>query len=83
MTDPFLPDDAPLEFPGESPVDPPLEVPGETPLDVPTDPPVPVPSDLPFDPPGDVPPTDDRDGVPMQRPPVEPNAQPESPLITE
>jgi hypothetical protein len=62
------------------PVDPPIDVPGETPPDLPTDPPVTVPSDVPFDPPGDAPATDDRDGVPMQRPPVEPGEQPDAPL---
>ena len=66
--------------PSALPVDLPIDVPGETPPEMPTDRPVPVPSDVPFDPPGDVPPTDDREGVPLQRPPVEPDERPEAPL---
>lgn len=65
-------DDEPFVSPGASPQN--------EPIDVPTDAPVPVPSDVPFDPPGDVPATDDRDGVPMERPPVEPTEQPAAPL---
>ena len=73
-------DDAPVVAPGADPKDPALDLPGDAPRDVPTDPPVPVPSDVPFNPPGDVPATDDRDGVPMNRPPVEPSEQQDTPL---
>ena len=73
-------DDEPFVSPGASPQDPPLDLPGDSPRGVPTDAPVPVPSDVPFNPPGDVPATDDRDGVPMERPPVEPTEQPAAPL---
>ena len=81
MTEPFIADNEPANFPGESPVDPPLDLPSDTPRDVPTDPPVPVPSDVPFEPPGELPPADDREGVPMQRPPVEPGEEPDTPLV--
>jgi hypothetical protein len=35
---------------------------------------------VPFDPPGEVPSTDDRDGVPMERPPDHPTDQPAAPV---
>jgi hypothetical protein len=73
MSDPFVQDDEPRVFPGESPIDPSR--------DVPTDAPVPIPVDVPFDPPGDMPPTDDRGGVPMERPPVEPGVRPDPPIV--
>jgi hypothetical protein len=76
MTESFMREDQPSTLP----VDPPIDLPGDIPRDLPTDPPVPVPSDVPFDPPGDVPATDDREGVPMERPPVEPGEQPDAPL---
>lgn len=81
MTDMVFPrDDEPFVTPDTGPRDPVIDVPGDELLGVPTDPPVPVPSDVPFDPPGEVPSTDDRDGVPMERPPDHPADQPVAPV---
>lgn len=72
-------DDRPPLGPSDTPRDPLTEVPANDPLAVPTDPPVPVPSDVPFDVPSDLPPTDDEGGLPIQRPPEDPDDFPEPP----
>ena len=71
--------EGPPRAPSNSPRDPVIDLPENAPRDVPTDPPVTVPADVPFDPPGDPPSTDDRSGLPMERPPQAPDDFPAEP----
>jgi len=71
--------EVPPRAPSDLPPDPVIDLPEDAPLEVPGDPPVTVPADVPFDPPGDLPPTDDRSGLPMERPPQAPDDFPAEP----